>query len=101
MFILNQLKQAFNADMAMLCGGNIRGTSIYTPGQWFTGADLQREFPFDSNRPIAILLPGQVIEDSISYSRRFAGSIPQGNVNIIYILNIIGSNNFFCLLFFF
>ena len=60
-----------------MCAGNIRGNTNYQPGQWFTAADLQREYPFHSNQPILFSLPGKIIEESIAFSRRLAEFKPQ------------------------
>ncbi len=69
-FLLSHFVDIFHADAALMSSGNIRGDRDYT----YCGSilSLRALFPFSASKPIVITIPGYIIEEMITYSRRSA-----------------------------
>ncbi|KAJ9467321.1 hypothetical protein DIPPA_08457 [Diplonema papillatum] len=73
--LVSTIRDAVYADCAIINAGAIRGSTDYKKGQKFTHADLKTEMPFGS--PITTAdLTGQVISDSLAFSRRLSKQDP-------------------------
>lgn len=75
-YLLDVLKQAFDADIVLISSGNIRGKRQYTEGI-VTEADINAEFPFYDNKPIARVVPGYIVANMIRRSRHDMGAEPK------------------------
>ncbi|GAB5371332.1 hypothetical protein AAMO2058_001570500, partial [Amorphochlora amoebiformis] len=65
------LRDALQADCALLPSGNIRGNCDYPADlKYFTYAHLKKEMPFRDMRYIVILMPGKEIVKLVRFSRR-------------------------------
>lgn len=63
-------RMAMRASVGIVNAGCIRGNTTYPMEQkWFTWSDLKGEIPF-STELVAVEIPGKVIEDVITESRR-------------------------------
>jgi len=69
-FLLSRFVDIFHADAALMSSGNIRGDRDYT--DCGSILSLHALFPFSASKPIAINIPGYIIEEMITYSRRSA-----------------------------
>lgn len=69
-FLLSHFVEIFHADAALMSSGNIRGDRDYTDCGSILA--LHALFPFSASKPITINIPGYIIEEMITYSRRSA-----------------------------
>ncbi len=56
--VADAVRHTFNAEIAIIQGGSIRGDSVYPAGTAFTMYDINREFPF-ANVASCYLLKGE------------------------------------------
>lgn len=70
-FICSTLRAALNVDCAMVNGGAVRGSTNYIDKTNFTYADLKKEVTYSSEM-VVVRLPGQVISDTVAWTRKFA-----------------------------
>jgi 5'-nucleotidase/UDP-sugar diphosphatase len=66
------LKVQFDADMAMVTGGAVRGDGIYYPGTYFTKGMLDKEAPFP-NKCMVVEITGKTFLQAVEYGLSFAG----------------------------
>jgi 5'-nucleotidase / UDP-sugar diphosphatase len=86
--IADALRKRFNADIALLNGGSIRGKKLYLPGTSMTKLDIQEELPFGN---IAVLLEAtgeqilQALEHALSKIEHKGGGFPQvSGMRVVY-----------------
>jgi 2',3'-cyclic-nucleotide 2'-phosphodiesterase (5'-nucleotidase family) len=63
-FLTDALCETFNADLAIINGGFIRGNRVYEQGYSFTLGDVEREFPFPK-KPFFIETLGKEIWEAL------------------------------------
>lgn len=70
------LRMGLRAQCGLCSAGNIRGGKVYPKEQeWFTWSNLKSEIPFP-NEMCAKEIPGRVLENIITYSRRLTKEDP-------------------------
>jgi 5'-nucleotidase/UDP-sugar diphosphatase len=60
--VADVLKEAFDADLAIINGGTIRGDRCYDPGYEITKGDIYKEFPFPSGVSLQCIQGKYLIE---------------------------------------
>lgn len=86
--VADALRQALQADVALINGGGIRGDRLYPAGTELTREDILRELPF-GNVGVLIELSGaelfQALEHGVSQVEAQAGRFPQtSGMQIVY-----------------
>lgn len=79
-FVADCLRDALQADIALINGGGLRGNRVYPPGTTLSRADVLREMPF-GNTIVLIELSGAdilaALEHGIAKAPALAGRFPQ------------------------
>ena len=66
--LTTMLRMGMRCTCAFVNAGSIRGNTVYDANAFFTWNDLKAEIPYPTFMT-ALYLPGQVLQDSITYSR--------------------------------
>ncbi|WND03760.1 5'-nucleotidase C-terminal domain-containing protein [Temperatibacter marinus] len=88
--LADSMRDAVDADVALINGGSIRGNKIYTANSFLTRNDLQEELPF-RNSIAKLSVTGQQLWDALEFGIAcrfdYDGCFPQiSNMNIEYSL---------------
>ncbi|MGE5517526.1 MAG: bifunctional metallophosphatase/5'-nucleotidase [Bacteroidota bacterium] len=79
-FVADSLREALNADIALINGGGLRGNRLYPAGSKLTRADIVREMPF-GNTVMLLEVSGSdilaALEQGVSKAPALAGRFPQ------------------------
>ena len=77
--VVDAMRVATGADMALTNGGGIRAKATYAPGQALTAGDIMRELPF-GNKTVVLEITGQqvidAVENGVSGVENGAGRFP-------------------------
>ena len=77
--VVDAMRAATGADMALTNGGGIRAKATYAPGQALTAGDIMRELPF-GNKTVVLEITGQqvidAVENGVSGVENGAGRFP-------------------------
>eukprot|EP01033_Poteriospumella_lacustris_P009302 gene9302-6664_t len=74
-FLLDIVKQEFDADIVMFSAADFQGVLVYNKGI-VTEADINEEFPNEFNSLIVSSVPGSIVWKMIKRSRRAVGTEP-------------------------
>lgn len=78
--ITDALRLEFDADVAMMSGGIIRGDRYYGPGTPLTHEDLMKELPFENVNIVIEVLGADILkalENGVALAEHLAGAFPQ------------------------
>ena len=67
--LTSMIRMGMQATVGLMNAGSIRGNATYDASAFFTWSNLKSEIPFPTNM-VCVHLPGNVIEDTIKYSRQ-------------------------------
>jgi 5'-nucleotidase / UDP-sugar diphosphatase len=79
-FIADAIREAMDADVAIICSGMVKGDNIYEPNSILTRRDLLKELPY-TNNSVLIELKGEdlihALENGVSLYGEDDGRFPQ------------------------
>ena len=69
--LCSMVRMGLRCDIAILNAGCVRADKVYSNDHNFTWSDLKSEMPFET-KMVVLQMPGNIIQDTIQYSRRYA-----------------------------